>query len=76
MFAIVAPPALEHFLTWRPSPTVLPPAGDGIGPEIVGAAKQCIKATGVNIDWVDMEMVRQAEPQPRPFLEAAAIGPP
>jgi isocitrate/isopropylmalate dehydrogenase len=31
--------------------------GDGIGPEIVGAAKQCIEATGVGIEWTEMEMV-------------------
>jgi isocitrate dehydrogenase (NAD+) len=29
--------------------TLIP--GDGIGPEVVSAAKKCVEATGVNIDW-------------------------
>lgn len=31
--------------------------GDGVGPEIVGAARTVIQAAGVDIDWVDMAMV-------------------
>ena len=30
--------------------------GDGVGPEIVGASKRVIEATGVPIEWVDMDM--------------------
>src|SRR3989338_5663418 len=29
--------------------TLIP--GDGIGPEVTDAAKRCIEATGINIDW-------------------------
>lgn len=29
--------------------TLIP--GDGIGPEVIAAAKRCIEATGVNVDW-------------------------
>ena len=38
-------------------------AGDGIGSEIVSAAKECIAATGVDIDWVNMEMVSERAPE-------------
>eukprot|EP00730_Choanoeca_flexa_P013396 TRINITY_DN5271_c0_g1_i1.p1 TRINITY_DN5271_c0_g1~~TRINITY_DN5271_c0_g1_i1.p1 ORF type:complete len:368 (+),score=79.04 TRINITY_DN5271_c0_g1_i1:36-1139(+) len=30
--------------------------GDGIGKEIVGSAKECIEATGVDVQWTNMEM--------------------
>mmetsp|Transcript_2447 Transcript_2447/g.3567 ORF Transcript_2447/g.3567 Transcript_2447/m.3567 type:complete len:373 (+) Transcript_2447:44-1162(+) len=30
--------------------------GDGVGPEIVGAAERVLEATGVKIDWVRMDM--------------------
>lgn len=36
-------------------------AGDGIGPEIVGAAQRVIEATGVDITWHMMEMGFEAE---------------
>ena len=29
--------------------------GDGIGPEVTGAARRVLEATGVDIDWVDAE---------------------
>lgn len=29
--------------------------GDGVGPEVIDAAKKCIKATGVPIQWEEME---------------------
>ena len=31
--------------------TLIP--GDGIGPELADAAKRCVEATGVNIEWVE-----------------------
>lgn len=34
--------------------TLIP--GDGIGPEIIEAARRCIEATGVNIDWDIIEV--------------------
>jgi len=30
--------------------------GDGIGPEVVGAARRVVEATGLGIEWVPMEM--------------------
>ena len=33
--------------------TLIP--GDGIGPEVMGAARRCIEATGVSIEWEEME---------------------
>lgn len=35
-------------------------AGDGIGPEVMGATCDVIEAAGVDIDWVDMPMGRAA----------------
>eukprot|EP00043_Microstomoeca_roanoka_P011801 m.111457 g.111457 ORF g.111457 m.111457 type:complete len:369 (+) comp15302_c0_seq1:139-1245(+) len=35
--------------------------GDGIGPEIVSAAKECIEATGVSIQWMNMDMGYEAK---------------
>ncbi|EDQ93096.1 uncharacterized protein MONBRDRAFT_19354 [Monosiga brevicollis MX1] len=40
--------------------TVLTFDGDGIGREIVSAAKECIEATGVNIRWEQMDMGYEA----------------
>lgn len=34
--------------------TLIP--GDGIGPEVIGAAKACLDATGVNFDWQIVEI--------------------
>ena len=34
--------------------TLLP--GDGIGPEVAAAMKQCVEATGVKIDWEELEV--------------------
>lgn len=34
--------------------TLIP--GDGIGPEVIGAAKACLAATGVNFDWQIVEI--------------------
>ena len=31
-------------------------AGDGIGPEVVWAARRCADATGVSIDWKDVRL--------------------
>jgi isocitrate dehydrogenase (NAD+) len=33
--------------------TLIP--GDGIGPEVIGAARRCIEATGVDVKWEEME---------------------
>jgi len=30
-------------------------AGDGIGPEVAQAAKECLEATGINIQWEEVE---------------------
>ncbi len=34
--------------------TLIP--GDGVGPEVVGGARECIDATGVNIDWQEVKV--------------------
>jgi isocitrate dehydrogenase (NAD+) len=49
--------------------------GDGIGPEIMAATKETIAATGVVIDWVDVEagvdvMDRYGTPLPEHVLES------
>ena len=49
--------------------------GDGIGPEIAEAAKRCIDATGVQIDWDVREagvdaMAKQGTPLPEATLES------
>jgi isocitrate dehydrogenase (NAD+) len=52
--------------------------GDGIGPEVTGAARRCIEATGVQIEW-DLqeagEAVLEEEGTPLPWSGVlAAIG--
>lgn len=49
--------------------------GDGVGPEVAGAARECIDATGVSIDWEVHEageavIKRYGTPLPEPLLEA------
>ncbi|MEA1904321.1 MAG: isocitrate/isopropylmalate dehydrogenase family protein [Candidatus Hadarchaeota archaeon] len=34
--------------------TLIP--GDGIGPEVIGAARRCIEAIGIQIEWKEVEM--------------------
>ena len=53
--------------------TLIP--GDGIGPEVVAAAKKCIAATGVQIRWEEVEagetaMKKYGTPLPKPVLES------
>lgn len=49
--------------------------GDGIGPEIVRAARRAIVATGVNVDWVEMSMVRLAHVVAHWLSRAPGAGP-
>ncbi len=49
--------------------------GDGIGPEIMAAAKAAVAATGVDIDWVDVEagaevMDKYGTPLPDQVIES------
>ncbi len=49
--------------------------GDGIGPEIMAAAKTAVAATGVHIEWVDVEagidvMEKYGTPLPEHVLES------
>jgi isocitrate dehydrogenase (NAD+) len=45
--------------------------GDGVGPEVISAAKKCVEATGVNIQWEEVEMGAAAiEKYGTPFPEA------
>lgn len=53
--------------------TLIP--GDGIGPEIIDAAKKCINATGVPIQWKEMEagaeiMEKYGTPLPEEVLQS------
>ncbi len=53
--------------------TLIP--GDGVGPEIAGAAKRCLEATGVEIDWEEMSagaevMEKEGTPLPGEVLES------
>lgn len=53
--------------------TLIP--GDGIGPEVIGAARKCIEATGVQIEWEEVEMGDKANkkygtPLPDEVLES------
>jgi isocitrate dehydrogenase (NAD+) len=53
--------------------TLIP--GDGIGPEVVAAAKKCIEATGVQIRWEEVEageiaMKKYGTPLPESVLES------
>ncbi len=53
--------------------TLIP--GDGIGPEVIGAARRCIEATGVQIEWEEVEMGGEANkkygtPLPDEVLES------
>ncbi len=53
--------------------TLIP--GDGVGPEVVAAAKKCIDATGVSIRWEEMEagagvMEKCGTPLPEAVLES------
>lgn len=47
--------------------------GDGIGPEIVGAARTAIDATGVNITWHEMAMGFEAEQQCGVYIDDAHL---
>jgi isocitrate dehydrogenase (NAD+) len=49
--------------------------GDGIGPEIMAATKVAVSATGVAIEWVDMEagagvMEKYGTPLPQPVIDS------
>src|SRR6476619_5462497 len=53
--------------------TIVP--GDGIGPEVIGAASRAIEATGVRIDWDRQELgseafVRTGDPLPGATLDS------
>ncbi|MDI6642968.1 MAG: isocitrate/isopropylmalate dehydrogenase family protein [Candidatus Hodarchaeaceae archaeon] len=53
--------------------TLIP--GDGVGPEVVAAAKKCIEATGVPVKWEEMEagagvMEKYGTPLPDEVLES------
>jgi isocitrate dehydrogenase (NAD+) len=53
--------------------TLIP--GDGIGPEVIDAAKRCIEATGVAIKWEEVEagakvMEKYGTPLPEEVLES------
>ena len=53
--------------------TLIP--GDGIGPEVIAAAKKCIEATGVPIRWEEMQagagaMKKYSTPLPEEVLES------
>jgi isocitrate dehydrogenase (NAD+) len=53
--------------------TLIP--GDGIGPEVIGAARRCIEATGVAIKWEEIEagekvMEKYGTPLPDGILES------
>jgi isocitrate dehydrogenase (NAD+) len=53
--------------------TIVP--GDGIGPEVIGAASRAIEATGVRIEWDRQEMgsgafIRTGDPLPAATLES------
>ena len=39
--------------------TLIP--GDGIGPEVILAAKRCIEATGVKIKWEEVSAGKDAQ---------------
>jgi isocitrate dehydrogenase (NAD+) len=50
-------------------------AGDGTGPEIMAATKVAVAATGIDIEWVDMEagrdvMRKYGTPLPDPVVES------
>lgn len=47
--------------------------GDGIGPEIVGAARTVIDATGVNIQWHEMAMGYEAEQKTGVYIDDAHL---
>ncbi|MCM8783495.1 MAG: isocitrate/isopropylmalate dehydrogenase family protein [Candidatus Omnitrophica bacterium] len=53
--------------------TLIP--GDGIGPEVISAAKMCISATGVKIDWEEhvageKAIAKYGTPLPKAVLES------
>lgn len=53
--------------------TLIP--GDGVGPEITEAAKQCLEATGVKIDWEEVQagaevVEERGTPLPEDVLES------
>jgi isocitrate dehydrogenase (NAD+) len=53
--------------------TLIP--GDGIGPEVIGAARRCIEATGVAIEWEEKKagakvLEKQGTPLPDEVLES------
>jgi isocitrate dehydrogenase (NAD+) len=53
--------------------TLIP--GDGVGPEVILAAKRCIEATGVKIEWEEIQAGQAAidkfgTPLPEPVLES------
>lgn len=39
--------------------TLIP--GDGIGPEVTDAARRCIEATGVKINWEEVHAGQEAQ---------------
>ncbi|MCM8757929.1 MAG: isocitrate/isopropylmalate family dehydrogenase, partial [Candidatus Omnitrophica bacterium] len=53
--------------------TLIP--GDGIGPEVIEAARRCIEATGIDIEWDEVIVGSQAEklfgtPLPQDVIES------
>jgi isocitrate dehydrogenase (NAD+) len=53
--------------------TLIP--GDGIGPEVIGAARRCIEATGIAVEWEEMEagenvIKKYGTPLPAAVLES------
>jgi len=51
--------------------TLIP--GDGVGPEVTGAAKRCIEATGVNIRWEEVIAGNEALQKYGQVLPAATL---
>jgi isocitrate dehydrogenase (NAD+) len=49
-------------------------AGDGIGPEVIGAASRCIEATGVAIEWDRRDMGAAALERTGDALSAETLG--
>ena len=53
--------------------TLIP--GDGIGPEVIEAARRAVQATGVDVEWDPQEMgagafARTGDPLPRATLDS------
>ncbi|TKJ26084.1 MAG: isocitrate dehydrogenase, partial [Hadesarchaea archaeon B3_Hades] len=53
--------------------TLIP--GDGVGPEVIAAAKKCIEATGVKIKWEEIRagagvMEKSGTPLPEEVIES------